>query len=545
MSIKEILMVLVIASAYSTTCLGNKTILKTFQYQVPVLINKENNPVLQMQLLSEGADSVRISGIVLSLKGTTDINDIRTVRIFCSGNEKEFVTKMQYGKDREPSLNMLFSDDLAFSDTCNLWVALELKSNASLTHKINILCKYVKSGIDQIKPSCGNSPQKLRIALALRQHMDDNVNTYRIPGLATTKNGTLLANYDVRRESSRDLQGNIDIGLSRSVDGGSSWEPMKIILDMGEWGGLPEKFNGVSDACILVDNKSNNIFIAGLWMHGLLDKNGKWIEGLSDSSTVWNHQWKNKGSQPGFGVKETSQFIITESTDDGITWSTPSNITSEIKKKEWWLIAPAPGHGITLANGIIVFPSEGRDEKGETFSNITWSDNGGGNWHTSEPACNNSTENMAVQLSDGSIMLNMRYNYNKNNLSDSNGRAIYVTNDLGKTWSEHPTSRRNLIEPVCMGSIHKHIYSVNGVQKSLLLFLNPDSKTTRDHMTLKVSFDDGMTWPRDYWILLDEKKSRGYSCITSVNENEIAVLYESSQADLVFEKIPLTDILHN
>ncbi len=51
---------------------------------------------------------------------------------------------------------------------------------------------------------------------------------------------------------------------------------------MGEWGGLPQKYNGVSDACILVDKNTGDIYVAGLWMHGLLDKDGKWIEGLNE-----------------------------------------------------------------------------------------------------------------------------------------------------------------------------------------------------------------------------------------------------------------------
>jgi sialidase-1 len=137
------------------------------------------------------------------------------------------------------------------------------------------------------------------------------------PGLATTNKGTLLAVYDARRQSSRDLQGDMDIGVSRSTDGGNTWEPMRIGLDMKEWGGLPQKFNGVSDACILVDKNSDKIFLAGLWMHGVINDEGKWVEGLTNDSTNWNHQWRTKGSQPGFGVKQTSQFLIATSTDDG------------------------------------------------------------------------------------------------------------------------------------------------------------------------------------------------------------------------------------
>lgn len=62
-------------------------------------------------------------------------------------------------------------------------------------------------------------------------------------------------------------------------------------------------------------------------------------------------------------------------------------------------------------------------------------------------------------------------------------------------------------------------------------------------MTIKVSFDDGTTWPEEYWLLLDEGNSRGYSCLTSIGENSIGILYEGSTADLVFESIPLEEIL--
>ena len=64
-------------------------------------------------------------------------------------------------------------------------------------------------------------------------------------------------------------------------------------------------------------------------------KNGKWIEGLNENSTNWTHQWKGRGSQPGTGLKETSQFMIAKSTDDGLSWGFPDNITSKTKRPEW------------------------------------------------------------------------------------------------------------------------------------------------------------------------------------------------------------------
>ena len=124
------------------------------------------------------------------------------------------------------------------------------------------------------------------------------------------------------------------------------------------------------------------------------------------------------------------------------------------------------------------------------FSNITWSRDGGKTLTAGKPAYHNTTECMAVQLQDGNIMLNMRDNRNYGN-KEINGRRICVTADLGETWVEHSTSRNALVEPTCMASIHKHLYRRNGMEKSILLFCNPESYNSRDHMTLKVSLDDG------------------------------------------------------
>ena len=264
----------------------------------------------------------------------------------------------------------------------------ELSDEANLHHKVDGACEKIGFEAGRpVKPVQDNEIVQ-RIGVALGQHLDDNVHTYRVPGLATTKNGTLLAIYDARRDRwpgtfNTDLQGNIDIGLSRSTDGGNTWEPMRIALDMGDWGGLPQKYNGVSDACILVDENTGNVFVAGLWMHGVLDTAGKWIEGLNTGSNEWEHQWRRKGSQPGFGVKQTSQFIVSRSTDDGQTWEEPVNLTRMCKDEKWWLWAPAPGRGITMEDGTPLFPTQGRDENGRAFSNITYTKDGGASWKTS------------------------------------------------------------------------------------------------------------------------------------------------------------------
>jgi len=95
-----------------------------------------------------------------------------------------------------------------------------------------------------------------------------------------------------------------------------------------------------------------------------------------------------------------------------------------------------------------------------------------------------------------------------------------------------------------MASLYKHTYTENGVQKSILLFSNPNTKQGRHHTTIKVSFDDGATWPEKYWLLLDEGDNRGYSCLTAIDEQTIGILYEGSRADMTFESIPLRELVH-
>jgi sialidase-1 len=94
-----------------------------------------------------------------------------------------------------------------------------------------------------------------------------------------------------------------------------------------------------------------------------------------------------------------------------------------------------------------------------------------------------------------------------------------------------------------MASTHKHNYTKNGKPASVLLFSNPNTKTGRNHMTIKMSFDDGLTWPKEKWMLLDEWNSFGYSCITSVDEDTIGILYEGSGAHMVFQKFSFKKML--
>ena len=356
--------------------------------------------------------------------------------------------------------------------------------------------------------------------VVIHRQGDDNCHTFRIPGIAVTNSGTLLAVYDMRYRSRRDLQGHMDIGLSRSSDGGKTWEKPRPIMDMGRHGGLPEDQNGCSDPNILVDRTTGEIIVSAVWTHG---KPG-------------THQWRGRGSEPGIELSRSSQFLMVRSADDGRTWSKPENWTAKLKNPAWHLFAPGPGNGITMKDGTLVMPTGGRDEKGLPFSNLMWSKDHGKTWKLSSLARSNTNESAVAELSDGSLMLNMRDNRNRKAKSETNGRAVSVTRDLGKTWKVHSSDHGSLPEPVCMASLISHRLKDG---RTVLFFSNPHHKSRRQNMTLQMSLDDGRTWGKK--ILLD-KKGGAYSSLVMVNDRTVGILYESSRADLVFQAIGLQEL---
>lgn len=392
-------------------------------------------------------------------------------------------------------------------------LSVKLSSGHNLRDRIEIKPTSIKTDGKQIPIVQSREIEPYRVATPLRDFGDDGVHSYRIPGLVTSTKGTLLAVYDIRRNTSRDLQGDIDVGLSRSTDGGKSWEPMKVIMDMGEYGGLPQDQNGIGDPAILVDHETGHIWVAALWLHG------------KPGEMAWN------SSRPGMSPSETGQLVLVKSEDDGLTWSEPMIITDQIKNPEWNLFFNGPGKGITMKDGTLVFPAQFKDKDQMPHSTIIYSKDKGKTWKVGSGAKSNTTEAQVVELQDGSLMLNMRDNR-------GGSRSISITKDLGQTWTEHTTSRSALPEPVCMASIIE-----NPFQAGMLLFSNPANENGRHHITIKASLNDGDSWPEDLQVLLDEGTGWGYSCLTMINDKEVGILYESSVANMTFQIIPLSEIL--
>jgi sialidase-1 len=367
---------------------------------------------------------------------------------------------------------------------------------------------------DAQQPKDASAPDDPRVfRTVLRQSGDDGAHTYRIPGLTTTKAGTLLAVFDVRHANSGDLPGDIDVGLRRSTDGGTTWEPMRTILDYPK-DAPGARGNGVGDPCIVADQETGEVFVAALWSKG-------------------NRGWF--GSGPGMTPDETGQFVIARSNDDGKTWSSPLNITAQVKRPEWRLCFDGPGRGIQTRDGTLVLPAQFIDAEKVSHSFFIFSEDHGRTWQPSPPAFADAsiatTEAQVAELPGGEILISMRNHDPRRERAWATFRRDPASGKLaGGSWSPVWFARD---DPVCMASLVTH------PQSGALLFANPATKNQRARMTVSLSRDGGRTWPVSR--LLDARPC-AYSCLTVLPDGAIGLLYEtgdsSSYETLTYVRFP-------
>jgi len=499
------------------------------QPTLPALLGTEASPISRLKIDVSGNAGVApvVKSISLSTTGTTNLADVESVELYFTGNTaavnargnaNAFTGATQFGSSQSVADELRFKGKRALIPGENyFWVAFKLKKHASIDRRVKAVVTGVTMENDShLKVKDAFRRQGQRMGVAVRQRGDDGVHTYRIPGLATTNEGTLIGVYDVRRRSGGDLPGDIDVGMSRSTDGGQSWEPMQLVMDMGsdpKW-----RYDGIGDPTVLVDRESNTVWIAGVWSHG-------------------NRGWA--GSGPGLMPKQTGQLMLVRSDDDGLTWSKPINITKQLKKPEWCFLLQGPGKGFTMLDGTLVLPAQYQDtpeNKRLPRSAFVYSRDHGATWRIATGAFDDTTEAQVVELTRGELMINCRFNREPY-------RVVMTTTNMGADWHIHPTSRKALIEPgTCMASLIHVDRELGAESGSRLLFSNPNSLHGRQRMTIKFSPDHGNTWPEELQVLLDEFPSAGYSCMSMVDSETVGILYEGSQAHMTFQRVPLAEI---
>ncbi|QOR47074.1 exo-alpha-sialidase [Trueperella pecoris] len=388
-----------------------------------------------------------------------------------------------------------------------------------------------------------NADPRLDARLTKLQILDKDTSAYniRIPAIAVASNGDILASYDLRPKAGAtagmDSPNENSIVQRRSTDGGKTWGPLTPLAE-GKVAREGERF-GWSDPSYVVDHTTGEIF--------------NFHVGSLDAGLPNNPSYQlGKDGKVDVAHRRTMNFALASSTDNGRTW-TSRLITDDILRDHTDKITgcfATSGAGIQKMHD----PFKGRllqqaacNFKSGSFRAITiYSDDHGKTWKGGKfaPATEgapagqrwNYDENKIVELSDGRLMLNSR-------ISKEYGegkRIVATSSDGGVTWSDvHvddnlPDSRNNA------QIIRAFPSADNGTLRAkVLLFSNTEKLGHRHDGKVKMSYDDGKSWPVSKQIRTGHT---GYTTMAVQPDGSIGLLMEPTWYSVGYVNFTLKEI---
>jgi len=259
--------------------------------------------------------------------------------------------------------------------------------------------------------------------------------------------------------------------------------------------------NVCGNPCVVQDRETGTTFLLMTWNRGE-DGEGKIISGRS---------------------KDVRRPYICYSNDEGKTWSKPKNLSETCRESNWTWYATGPGVGIQLKRGPhkgrLVVPCDHIVAGGRDYhSHVIYSDDHGATWKIGGSVPDKTTsECQVVELVDGTLYMNIRNHFRK-----TYRRAVSLSKDGGMTWSK-PYHDQTLITPHCHASVIRYSHTSDHA-KNRLLFSNPANEKKRFNMTVRVSYDEGKTWPVARQIF---DGYSGYSSLTVLPNGDIGCLYNA------------------
>lgn len=317
---------------------------------------------------------------------------------------------------------------------------------------------------------------------------------YRIPAMAVTPSGKIIAIYDGRVDLD-DLPGPIDLVIRTSLDNGDTWSPQEVFLS-------GEGITGFGDASILIDPSVGN--------HGR-------ILVFCQTSQLASFFESSLGSQ--IDDPTIVHISLSISDDDGITWR-HRIITDQVKDSETHGIFASSGMGGRIPSG----PHEGRLihsfvlRRGDKLSGtLAYSDNHGEKWKLGAEIPNGNESGIAC-LDDGTVLLHSR---------STPYRLSGTSLDGGETLSmliAHP----ELPDPSDNGSLCV-------LRSGAVVCTHNHDQDLRRRTVAKRSFNGGASWPE---AVLLEGDSSAYSTSCELIDGSIGVLFERwAYTEMVFCRI--------
>ena len=451
---------------------GDAEILNVSLVQESRKIGRANdNEVLLRAAVSFGGENASINdnSLSFSLQGTSDVDDVKSVKIYSTGTSPVFdnrdIQNAVLLADVEPSLDVTDCQINAeiVSGVNYLWITVEMADDATEGNVIDAELYSVSTPsqtFEIVNPSPLGDREIILAHTLLFQPGDYNSTNYRIPGVITAKDGSIVAVTDKRKYNQGDLPEDIDIVCRRSTDGGHTWsEPYTIAQGTG--------YNHGFGDCVLAWTNDDNGLIAGF------------VGGVG----LWN-------STPSNPIRS----YIARSYDNGQTWTEPEDITDFIfgsncvvpEHRTWRASFFGSGNGLITSTGRIMFVAAIRETTAQSLSNYAvYSDDNGITWHVSGRASVSGDEAKVTELVDGRILMSIRHN----------GKRWYnISNDGGETWQSSTSTWNDITAPACNGDMIRYTSVNHGFNKNRLLHSVPFGSSRTD-VSVYISYDEGETWP--------------------------------------------------
>lgn len=459
-------------------------------------IGNRDVPVIRMAIDVTGmSGSLLMNNLKIRATGTTDITDVTSIKIYYSGKNAKLTpataTLLESVPASSSALTLTFDNPASLKTGMNyIWVAYDIAETAVEGNKVDARITGYTINDTYIALSTGSTAATTTIflgAATLFEPGDDGSKYYRIPALVTAADSSLVAVCDRRNNNNADLPGDIDVVVRRSTDNGKTWSPQLKIAGQGTT-------TGYGDPALLLDKFSGKI-------HCFFAAN----QGL----------WASTPTDP-------IRIFQSVSADNGVTWSTPRDITDMIyganaplaPTKTWKGSFIGSGHALQLRDGRMMFSMAVRETEVQSLNNyIAYSDDFGETWTTStNKACNGGDESKLVELSDGRIMMSVRHAPN---------RYVNYSSDRGMTWGTQSVNSY-LVDPACNGEILEYTSTKDGLDRNRILHSLCYS-TSRSNLTILMSEDDGTTWPVKKTL---NGRGSAYSTLTILPDGTIGCYFE-------------------
>jgi sialidase-1 len=210
--------------------------------------------------------------------------------------------------------------------------------------------------------------------------------------------------------------------------------------------------------------------------------------------------------------KDIYYLHVMKSSDNGLSWSEPEDITTQIAKPGWHKDFKfiTSGRGLQTRGGKLLNCIVNLDNGMHLFG----SDDHGHSWYLIDTPIKPANESKVVELDDGRWMINSRVQGGKK-------RWVHISSDQGQSWESKPEPE--LKDPGCNASIIRYTSTSDGFDKSRLLFCNANMKKGRTNLTVRISYDEGQSWSEGKCIY---PGSSAYSTMTVLANGDIGVVFE-------------------